>query len=487
MLRCRHVCALAAAALVLIPWGMPLRAADAPPAYCPPSRRPVDFSGSEGRINDEMLAAFRAMVARDPRAAPVTNAVTRNSVKDLTVDRNKLTAHDRGFSHTIKTGDVTNQRASGRCWLFAGLNTLRPQILKKHNLANFEFSQNYSFFWDKLEKANLFLEGILRTLDRRLDDRHVAWLLKTPFPDGGQWNMVVDLIARYGVVPLDVMPDTKHSSGTGELNDIMSCLLRKDAARLRALKGEGKSIEELRAAKVQMLADVYRVLCYHFGEPPASFSWRFKTKDDKLSELKTYTPKSFYREFVGVDLAEYLLFYSCPAHEFGKLYRIEFDRDLSDGKDMTFANVPIDALKRMVLKQLLADEPVWFGCDVGQEHLGESGILRLGIHDIGGLLGIDLAMTKAERVLYRESIPTHAMVFMGVDLAGDTPVKWRVENSWGGERGDKGYLLMYDDWFDEYLYAALVHAKHVPDDVKAIFGGEPIVLPPWDPMYDGLR
>lgn len=485
---CRRIaCVLAAAALAAASWCAPLRAADGRTLSCPPSRRPVDFSDSAGRISEEMLAAFRAMVAADPRTAPVTNAVTRNSVKDLTVDLRMVTAHDGAFSHPIKTGSVTDQRASGRCWLFAGFNILRPRILKQYNLADFEFSQNYSFFWDKLEKANLFLEGILRTLDRRLDDRHIAWLLKTPFPDGGQWNMVVDLVARYGLVPRDVMPDTKHSSGTAELNGIVSLLLRKNAARLRALNAEGKSLEELRGAKVAMLADIYRILCYHFGEPPAAFSWRYKSKDDKLSEMKTYTPKSFYREFVGVDLGEYLLFYSCPAHAFGRLYRIEFDRDVSDAKDMTFVNVPMETLKGMVLKQILAEEPVWFGSDVGQEHFRDSGILRPGIHAIGGLLGIDLGMTKAERVLYQASNPTHAMVLMGVDLAGDKPVKWRVENSWGAQRGDKGYLMMYDDWFDEYLYAALVHAKHVPEDIKALFDGEPVVLPPWDPMYDGLR
>lgn len=447
----------------------------------------ADLAAAPGRVSEELIAAFRALVARDPRTGAVTNALTRNSLRDLAIARDKAVGQDRHFGHTLKTGDVTNQRASGRCWLFAGFNILRPHVLQKHNLPGFELSQNYSFFWDKLEKANLFLEGILGTLDRPLEDRLVTWLLQNPFPDGGQWHMVVDLIAKYGVVPIDVMPDTKHSAGTGELNNLVSLLLRKDAAELRRLKEEGKGLDELRGRKVEMLADVYRILCYHFGEPPTSFAWRYKDKDEKLSEARTYTPQSFYRDFVGLDLSEYLFLYDSPAHPYGKLYRIDFDRNLVDRPDMTFANVPAEVLKAASVKQLLAGEPVWFGCDVGQENLGESGILWVGIYDYRSLLGVDLRLSKRDRVLYRESVPTHAMAFLGVDLEGEKPVKWRVENSWGPDRGDKGYLTIYDDWFDEYLYSVIVHPRHVPDEVKEIFRQEPTTLPPWDPMYDALR
>ncbi|MGQ9591051.1 MAG: aminopeptidase C [Planctomycetota bacterium] len=462
-------------------------APEEPAAKTSPAEAAPALPSDAARISEELLAAFRALLARDPRTPAVTNALTRNSLKELALDRKKATGQDRHFTHTLKTGDVTNQRASGRCWLFAGLNILRPHVLKKHNLANFEFSQNHLFFFDKLEKANLFLEGILETRDRPLEDRLLTWLLQNPFPDGGQWNMVVDLLAKHGAVPLEVMPETRHSSGTGELNDLVSRLLRKFGAELRQASSEGKGLEELRARKVAMLADVYRILAYHFGEPPASFTWRYKDKDDKLSEARTYTPQSFYRDFVGLDLSEYAILYSCPAHDFGRLYRIQFDRDLADRPDMTFANVSMDVLKGCALKQLLAGEPVWFGCDVGQEHFGDSGILRVGVYDYRSILGVDAELSKRDRVLYRESVPTHAMVFLGVDLADGKPVKWRVENSWGPDRGDKGYLTIYDDWFDEYLYAAVVHAKYLPDDVKEILRQEPAVLPPWDPMYEALR
>jgi bleomycin hydrolase len=235
-----------------------------------------------------------------------------------------------------------------------------------------------------------------------------------------------------------------------------------------------------------MLSDIYRLLSYTFGEPPASFRWRYQDKDEKLSEPKEYTPRQFYKEFIGVDLSQYVCLYDCPAHPYGKLYRIQFDRDLADRPDFTFANVPIAAVKEAVLKQVLEGEPVWFGCDVGQEN-GPSGILKPGIYDYPPLLGIDFTMTKEERIRYRESIPTHSMVFLGVDLEAGKPVKWLVENSWGADKGDKGFLSMYDRWFDEYLYSAVVHRKHLKEEVLKIFTQEPETLPPWDPMFAGAR
>jgi bleomycin hydrolase len=447
---------------------------------------PLVGQDGKGAITHDLIGAFRASMEKDPRLAAVKNAVSGNEIKSLVLNRQAANAHNNQYTNRIKTGDITNQKGSGRCWLFAGLNILRPAVMKKYNLGGFELSQNYSFFWDKLEKANLFLEGIIGTLDKDLDDRTVRYLLENPIEDGGQWNMVVDLLEKYGVVPASVMPDTKHSSGTGEINDLLGKLLRRDAAELRRLRAEGKVPEVLRERKLAMLFDVYRILSYAFGEPPATFRWRYQDKDEKLGEMKEYTPRQFYKEFIGIDLSQYVCLYDCPAHPYGKLYRIQFDRDLHDRPDMTFANVPIAAIKEAVLKQVLEGEPVWFGCDVGQEH-GPSGILQTGIFDYTGLLGVDFGMTKEERIRYRESIPSHAMVFLGVDLDAGKPVKWLVENSWGADKGDKGFLAMYDRWFEEYLYAAILHRKHLKEDVLKVFGQEPETLPPWDPMYDLVR
>jgi bleomycin hydrolase len=238
---------------------------------------------------------------------------------------------------------------------------------------------------------------------------------------------------------------------------------------------------------VEMLSAIYRLLCYHFGEPPAFFHWRFCDKDNKLGESKTYTPQQFYRDVIGVDLSQYVYLYDSPAHPYRKLYNIQFDRDLFDRPNMTFVNVDIDTIKQLTLKQLMDGEAVWFGCDVGKEFFSDAGILQTGIYDYKSLLGVDFQMTKKERVLYRESVPTHAMVFLGVDVVGGKPVKWRVENSWGASRGDKGYLAMYDEWFDEYLYSVIVNKKYLPEDIRKIFDEEPATLPPWDPMFDMLQ
>ena len=440
----------------------------------------------KGAVTPELIAAFRASLEKDTRTPALVNAIGGSEIKALVTNREALNAHNSQYTNRIKTGDITNQKGSGRCWLFAGLNILRPAVMKKHNLATFELSQAYSFFWDKLEKANLFLEGILGTLDKDTDDRLVRWLLEKPIDDGGQWNMVVDLIDKYGVVPSSVMPDTRHASGTGEINGLLEKLLRRSAAELRRLHAEGKGPEALRERKVAILGDVYRLLAYAFGAPPASFRWRLQDKDEKLGEMKEFTPRQFYKDFIGVDLSQYICLYDCPAHPYGKLYRIQFDRDLVDRPDMTFANVAIGTIKEAVLKQVLEGEPVWFGCDVGQEH-GPSGILQTGIFDYASLLGIDFGMTKEERIRYRESIPTHAMVFLGVDIDAGKPVKWLVENSWGTEKGDKGFLAMYDRWFDEYLFAAIVGKRHLKDEVLKIFEQAPETLPPWDPMFGGLR
>jgi len=441
----------------------------------------------EGAITKEMISSFRQDLNGDKQAASVMNAVTRNDTGSLVLDRKALTGHDGHFTNKIKTGKVTNQRSSGRCWLFAGFNIMRPAVMKKLKVKNFEFSENFSFFWDKLEKANLFLEGILQTRARGLGDRTVEWLLGHPFPDGGQWCMVVDLMKKYGVVPVEVMPETRHTGATRMVNRLVSRKLRMNAAVLRSMHAAGQPLEAMRARKVKMLSEVYRLLALHFGPPPTTFKWRYQTGDGKLSALRSYTPVSFYKEVVGLDLSRYVCLYNCPSHEYGKPYCIQFDRDFFDRPDMTFINLDMEALKSFTLKQILAGEPVWFGCDVGKEHFREKGILKNGILDFESLLGVDLSMTKKERILYRDSIPTHAMVFMGVDLEDGKPVKWQVENSWGDKRGDKGYLVMYDKWFDEYLYSVIIDSKHLPNDVLQILDQKPIALPPWDPMYAMVR
>ncbi len=441
------------------------------------------FPATKG-ITPEVLKILKNSIKTNPTTNSKINSITQNSINSLS--KNKMVTDklfDRNFTIVLKNRGVTNQKRSGRCWLFAGLNILRFKTAQKYNLEKFELSQNYNFFYDKLEKANLFLEKIIETRKEDINSREVVFLLKNPIPDGGQWNMVVELVKKYGVVPKEVMPETYHSSNTKELNRLLSTYLRKCAVNLRETKA---SIKKLRKMKIEMLKKVYKILVYTLGNPPEKFSWRYKDKDGKLSSWKEYTPHSFYDEFIGEELSNYVMLYNYPAKPYYKLYSISLDRDMADKKDMTFLNLPIDELKKLALKTIRElKEPVWFGCDVGKELLGKDGIMAKGVYDHESLFGVDFSMTKRERVLYRHSIPTHAMVFLGVDLdKNGKPVKWLVENSWGEKAGKNGLYVMYDKWFDDYLYEIVVPLKVLNEEQKKLLKQKPVKLPPWDPMYE---
>ncbi len=442
------------------------------------------FSADKG-ITPEVLKILKSSIdVHSPQTRALINAVSKNEMRNLAENKEvKDKLFDRNFSFKLKTKGVTNQKSSGRCWLFAGLNILRYKVAQRLNLEKFELSQSYSFFYDKLEKANLFLEKIIETRNRKITDRKVVYLLKHPISDGGQWNMVVDLLNKYGVVPKEIMPETYHSSNTRGLNRILSTLLRKYAAKIRESK---KSDEELRKDKVEMLKNVYKILVYTFGNPPSEFKWRYKDKKDKLSPWKTYNPKSFLKEVVKTDLNDYIVIYNCPAKDYYKLYSISLDRDMADRPDLTFLNLPIQEVKKLTIQTLTQDkEPVWFGCDVGKELLNKDGIMAPDVYDYKALFGIDFSMTKKQIILYRHSIPTHAMVFTGVDLnTQGKPVKWLVENSWGTKAGKNGMYTMYDKWFDYYLYQVVVPKKNLPPKLQKLLKQKPTSVPPWDPMYD---
>ncbi|NOY76328.1 MAG: C1 family peptidase [Calditrichaeota bacterium] len=440
-------------------------------------------STTDGAITPKMLQSFQASFKIDAHTRAIMNAVTQNDLKKLAVNHRMLMGYDSLFSHRIKTYGITNQARSGRCWLFAGLNILRPVVQKKLQIKSFEFSESYPFFWDKLEKANFFLESIIKTRQKPLTDRKVEFLLKHPFPDGGQWNFVVALVKKYGLVPKNVMPETHQSSSTGVMNQLINRKLRKDAAILRGLGQKGVSLSKLRERKTAMLGEVYRILAINFGVPPTQFQWRYKDKDGKLSPLKTYTPKSFFEQVVGTHLDDYVCLYNCPSHPYNKLFQISLDRNMANYSDMTFVNLPIDSLKTYTFKSIMADEPVWFGCDVGKESYIKRGIMAPSIYDYSDIYGVDFNLTKKERILYHDSVPTHAMVFTGVDVLNNKPVKWLVENSWGTKAGSKGFLIMFDKWFNHYVYEVVINKKYLPGSVLKILKTKPTVLPPWDPMY----
>jgi len=449
------------------------------------SVKPLSLS-PEGALTPELRARIQATLPADSQTKANINAVTANNINSLVINRELVTKHTNLYSNKIDSGKITNQKASGRCWLFASLNMIRQPMLKRFNVDNFEFSENYLFFWDKMEKANLFLEAIIATSSRDIKDKTLQQFLREPFEDGGQWNYAVALIKKYGLMPKQAMEETIHSSSTGAMDRMMASLLRKDASILRKMAREGKSAMEQRKRKEAMLTEVYRVLAYCLGTPPERFEFRYEDKSKKTSVPRAYTPLEFYQREVSATLDDYICIYSCPTWPFGRLYQINLDRDMVEKPNMTFINMEMGELKALARSSVLGGEPVWFGCDSGKDNDRVSGIMARGIFDYRSLFGVDTFMDKTERVLYNDSTPTHAMVFTGIDIVDGKVRKWLVENSWGKERGHDGYFCIYDNWFDEYVYSCIIHKKYLSAATLEILKTEPTVLPEDDPMRDHI-
>lgn len=459
-----------------------------------------------GGLGPETIEALQSSFEMDAHTRAMYNAITNAHITDLALNRDLLRQHNDLYSHKIDVKGVTNQRSSGRCWLFAGLNQIRHGVRQRQGLKDLEFSQVYLTFWDKLEKSNTFLEHVIRLRNRDLMNRELVMVLKDPCPDGGYWENVVDLVNKYGLVPKDVYPETNSSNATRSMNSVLAQLLRAHAVRLRKMSEDGASLRQLRERKEEMLQDVYRILAINLGEPPTQFTWRYEpgksgkkenendgdgaedgesddgpdTQQD-IEEL-VMTPRRFFREFVAVDLGQWVNLFNDPTHPVGRHYTIRMSRNVADGRDIHYANIAMDTLKEIAIRSLLDGTPVMFACNVSVDQSSELGIMADGLYDYDSIYGIDMRMSKAELALYRNGTRNHGMVFVGVDLHEGRPVKWRVENSWGSDRGKGGYWALYDDWFDQHVYNIIVLKKYVPEDVLQVFEQKPEVLPPWDPM-----
>ena len=445
----------------------------------------TSFAGDkkEGAITPEMLKGLEKSITMDAYTKAMMHAVANNKIKDLALNREKFKELDHHFAHKIETAGVTNQKSSGRCWLFTALNVLRPNVLKHYNIKDFHFSENYLFFYDQLEKSNLFLEGIINTRKEDQDDRKVEWLLKNAVGDGGVWNMMVDLVEKYGMVPKEAMPESHHSENTRTMNRLLKRKLREDGLMLRQLHKKGKNEKTLRKEKQKMLTEIYRILVISLGHPPKEFTWRYVDKDKKLIS-KTYTPMQFYKEVVKVNLRDYVLLMDDPAKEYYKTYEIEYDRNLYDGTNWTYLNLPVNEIKQFAKKSILADEGLYFSCDVGKQLNGDEGYLALGMFDYESVFNVPFKMNKKERILSFDSGSSHGMALMGVDTAATGKItKWLLENSWGDKKGNKGYLTMTDAWFDEYMFRVVVHKDYVSDKIFEMWQQKPIKLKPWDPMF----
>ena len=433
----------------------------------------------KGGISADMLKDLKGAYEGNATDKALHNALNAASINVLAASADKLAMIDTHFSDEVKTKGRTNQLSSGRCWLFTGLNVLRARMIQKHDLGAFTFSQNYLFFYDQLEKANLFLQGIIDTADKPMEDRTVDWLFSNPIGDGGQFTGVSNLVMKYGVVPSDVMPETLNANNTSQMRTQLATKLREDGLRLRAAKAK-----ERPAMKVQMLKEVYRILALCLGVPPTEFTWaRYNSKGEFVSE-KTYTPKSFYEEFIGEDLENnYIMVMNNPTVEYGKVYEIEYDRHVYDGQNWVYLNLPIERIKEMAIASIKDNTALYFSCDVGKFLDRKRGIADLGNFDYESLMGVTFGMDKKERILTHASGSTHAMTLIAVDLKDGQPVKWMVENSWGADSGYRGNIIMTDEWFNEYMFRLVVEKKYVPADVMALMNQKPIMLPAWDPMF----
>jgi len=459
---------------------------------------------SDGSLTPAFIETLREGYELEGADVVRHNAVTNNDINKLALNREIVAGEDGHFSHKIKSKGITNQKSSGRCWMFAGFNVMRPKVIHEHGLDQFEFSTAYLQFWDKMEKSNLYLEDIIELRDADRLDRE--WLLVNEWMvgDGGWWNYVTGLIGKYGVVPASVMPETHSSENTGTMNTVLERLLRARANDLLQASKEGASVADLRQLKEKGLAQVYRFLTINLGEPPTEFEWRYQTKkekdesgkDDKdkvlppveeqLSEWKTFTPQSFYREYVGLDLEDFVCLYNDPSQETGGHYRFHRARNIAGAKEMSFANVSIEEMKETGVKSVLANEPMWFAVNMGFDQSSQHGLMEVDLFDYETLFGLELDMNKADRARFGAGASNHAMVLMGVDLKEGKPRKWLVENSWGDSKGKKGQWTLYDDWFSEHVYTIIVNKKHVSSETLAIFEKEPKVLPAWYPGAQGI-
>lgn len=466
------------------------------------SQQPQQRAGeTDGGITPEMLAEISRGYKGTAQDRAIRNALAGTPIATLAVNAENAAMIDTHFSDRVKTKGITDQKSSGRCWLFTGLNVLRARMIDEYDLPGMEFSQNYLFFYDQLEKANLFLQGIIDTKELPSDDRKVDWLFSNPLSDGGQFTGVSNLVMKYGLVPSDAMPETFCSNNTSQMAMLLKLKLREDGLKLREAyrkavpenlagrKREKAAVEAgklLSGMKTDMLSEIYRMLVLCLGEPPVEFEWTRCDKDGNIVSREKFTPKGFYQKYIGTDLEEnYVMIMNDPCREYGKVYEIDYDRHVYDGHNWLYVNLPIERIKEIAIASIKDNAAMYFSCDVGKFFSRSKGTMDLANFDYESLMGVEFGMDKKERVMTHASGSSHAMTLIAVDIDKESgkPVKWMVENSWGESAGYKGCLIMTDEWFDEYMFRLVAEKKYVPSDVLKMLDGEPVRLPAWDPMF----
>ena len=434
-------------------------------------------------VTDEQIAGFRRSFDGDALAKVAQNAVSNSELSTVSLRRDLIQDTDFSFSTKLDEWRVTNQRRSGRCWLFATLNLFRVGAMKKMNVKNFEFSQAHIHFWDKLERANHFLEAMLETADRPIDDRTVHFLLSDPIGDGGQWNMAMNLISKHGLVPMSAYPESQSSSSTRPMNNVLKDILRSTACEIRGVLEDGGSDEDARKHKDARMKEIWKILCIHLGTPPEKFDWQWRDKDNEFHRKGEMTPLEFVEEYVDVDWESYVCIVNDPRNEYYRTYTVDYLQNVSGGPPVEYLNIPSEEMKAITQNLLEDGIPVWMGCDVGKQMERKKGLWDAELYDLKGLYGIKFGMEKADRLRFGQTMMTHAMLFTGVDVVDGNPRRWRVENSWGSEEsGVKGFYTMNDNWYDEHMFEIAAPREYLTEKMRRGLEGEAIVLPAWDPM-----
>lgn len=437
-------------------------------------------------ITKEFLQNSREKFYKDRANRVAQRAAVNNGLVEASVDRGEDERNRHTFNIELKEKEIRNQKQSGRCWMFAALNLMEYKLCRKYNLKGFELSKNYTLFFDKLERCNYFLDSIIRTLDEDLDGRLVSHILTDPMGDGGQWDMIKNIIKKYGLVPSYAMKESVNSSATANLNNYLTKILRMYAKNLRNSYKEEKDVEKLKKMQEEYMKKIYDVLSISLGTPPEKFDFEVRNEDEEFISDKNLTPQEFLKKHVEVDLDDYISLINAPTKDkpYFKSYTVDFLGNVMELDKVRYVNVPVEVMKDGILKQLKDGEPVWFGCDVAQFFYRKGANLDLSTLKIFDLLNVEYDLSKEERLDYKESLMTHAMVFVGCDYDEENKKinRYKVENSWGKDAGDRGYLVMSDEWFDEYMYQALINKKYLDENVIKAYSEEPIHLKPWDPM-----
>ncbi len=444
------------------------------------------LAASAQSIGQAELREIRESFTKDPSTKAIQNALTsQKDIKSLVYNHDNAGTIDHYFKYRVDVKGITNQKSSGRCWMFTSMNVLRPGVMKKYDLRDFDFSHNYCFFWDLFEKANLFLENVIETAGKDMTDRDVVNYFKSPVADGGVWNLFWDIAEKYGVVPQSVMPETAHSDNTSQMDAVLKEYLRTCGWNLREMIAGGAKDKAVRAQKVEDLKGVYRILALCMGEPPAEFTWRYKTASGEVKSITT-TPLEFYKGIIpeNYNPDTFIMIMNDPTREYYKVYDIASYRNTYEGINWRYLNLPNEEIKPAALASIKDNTPLYVSCDVGKQHDRDNGILDTENYDYESLFGIKLDMDKKARILTRQSGSSHAMTLIGCDTdANDVPVKWEFENSWGASSGHNGYITFTDEWFDAYLFRIVINKKYLSEKAVKAASQKPVQLPAWDYMF----